>query len=251
MLITLRAKEPVVPSHLVLRRAVGIVALGLPFALAVPWWILRKSVESSISGYYYTDMRNIFIGSLCAIAVFMLCCRSYDRNDKAARTFSALCALGVAYFPIEPDSRTTLHQHQIGIAHYIFATLLFSTFVYFCLVSFKMTAANKNAARKQLQRNRVYTGCGYLIVASIFLICILKLFKVEQLIWGLDPTFCFESTALIAFGIAWLVKGETDMPGATEDKTPIRTQETSPIASDELQSGGNFPPSTVCGTEQA
>ncbi len=211
MLIVPKAKDPVVLSYLALRTAVGAVALGLPFALSIPWWVVRNHViESSISGYYYTGMRNLFVGSLCAIAMFMLCCRGYDRQDEIAGTFSAICALGVAFFPTTPDSCVTKFQGDIGTVHYVFAALLFSTLAYFCLVLFKMTAANRRVTRKKLQRNQVYTGCGYAILASMLLIIVLKMiFKVENLIGNLSPTFCFESTALIAFGFAWLVKGGT------------------------------------------
>jgi hypothetical protein len=210
MLTGPKAKDPVVLSYLALRKAVGGVALGLPFALAIPWWVLRDHIlESSISSYYYTGMRNLFVGSLCAISMFMLCCRGYDRKDEIAGAFSSLCALGVAFFPTEPDSYATPLQHHIAIAHYTFAALLFSTLAYFCLALFKMTAANKTVTREKLQRNRVYTSCGYVIIGSMLLIVLLKMFNFEHLVGSVYSTFCFESTALIAFGIAWLIKGET------------------------------------------
>ena len=48
-----------------------------------------------------------------------------------------------------------------------------------------------------------------MIVASILLILVLKLFHVTRLIGNLGPVLCFETTALLAFGVAWLTKGET------------------------------------------
>jgi hypothetical protein len=126
MLIAPKAKNPIVLSYLALRRAVGSVALGLPFALAIPWWVLKNHIiQSSISGYYYTGMRNLFVGSLCAISMFMLCSRGYDLKDEVAGMFSAFCALGVAFFPTAPDFGSTERQYDIGTAHYVFAALLF------------------------------------------------------------------------------------------------------------------------------
>src|SRR5579863_243603 len=126
MLTTPEAKNPIVLSYLALRKAVGAIALTLPFALAIPWWLLRNHmIESSISGYYYTGMRNLFVGSLCAISMFMLCCRGYDQKDEIAGICSALCALGVAFFPTTPDQGATQYQKQVGTVHYIFAALLF------------------------------------------------------------------------------------------------------------------------------
>jgi hypothetical protein len=217
------AKDPIVLSYLALRKAVGVVALGLPFAVSIPLWLLRDHlIESSISGYYYTGMRNLFVGSLCAIGMFMLCCRGYDRKDEIAGVFSAFCALGVAFFPTTPESGATPRQSHIGIAHYIFAALLFSTLAYFCLVLFKMSSATKAMTRKKVQRNRVYTVCGYVIIASITLIAILKLLlKIDHLAGNLGTVFFFETTSLLAFGTAWLIKGETFLKD--ESPEPSRT----------------------------
>ncbi|MHB1937293.1 MAG: hypothetical protein ACYCOR_12000 [Acidobacteriaceae bacterium] len=227
MFIASEAKDPVVRSYFTLRKAVGVVALGLPFALAIPWWALRGHIiEPSVSSYYYTGMRNLFVGSLCAISMFQLCCRGYDRKDEIAGIFSAFCALGVAFFPTEPNCGATPRQQHIGIAHYIFAILLFSTLAYFCLALFKMTAENRTMTRKKLERNQVYTVCGHAILASMASIALLKLLAVlhvsaiEALVVNIHTTFCFESTALIAFGVAWLIKGEAflkdEKPGPTE-----------------------------------
>src|SRR5580704_17911032 len=96
MLKAPRPEDARVLSYLALRKAVGVVALALPFVLAIPYWLLQNhALESSISGYYYTGMRNLFVGSLCAISMFMLCARGYDVKDEIAGVFASLCALGV------------------------------------------------------------------------------------------------------------------------------------------------------------
>jgi hypothetical protein len=211
MYIAQTAKDPVVLSYLALRKAVGWIAVGLPFALVIPWWIFRSHLlPTSISGYYYTGMRNLFEGSLCAIAMFNLCCRGYDWKDEIAGILSAFFALGVAFFPTRRDGIVpTLHQQLVGNAHLVFASLLFLTLAYFCLFLFRMTATNVRLTRKKLQRNQVYTVCGWLIVASLASILLFKVAKRPYLFGRLGAMFCFETIALFAFGFAWLVKGET------------------------------------------
>jgi hypothetical protein len=71
-----------------------------------------------------------------------------------------------------------------------------------------MTAADREVTPQKLQRNLVYKVCGYAIIGSMLMIGILKVFKVDQLIGPFHATFTFESTALFAFGFAWLIKGE-------------------------------------------
>jgi hypothetical protein len=55
------------------------------------------------------------------------------------------------------------------------------------------------------------------IIASMLLIFLLKMLGVKYLVGSFGPVFCFETTALIAFGIAWLTKGETFLKDETRD----------------------------------
>ena len=227
------AKNPVVLSYLALRKGVGFVAFGLPFAVSIPYCLVHHALESSISGYYYTGTRNLFVGSLCAISMFMLGCRGYDRRDEVAGLFSAICALGVAFFPTAPDYSATHRQYVIGDIHYTFAAMLFLTLAYFCLFLFRMTAAGKEITPEKRTRNRIYLVCGWIIIASIALLALVKRFKGQYLFGQIGTAFFFESTALLAFGTAWMVKGETFLkdvvrPARNETTDRIATLATSP-----------------------
>lgn len=208
-------KNPTVLSYLAVRRAVGILALALPTAVL----LAGNPLPTSISGYYYVGLhdfllRNFLVGSLCAVAMFQLGCRGYDRRDELAGIFSAVCAIGVAFFPTAPDV-PTLPQRHIGWVHYTFASLLFLTLAYFCLFLFRLTD-QRTPTRRKLLRNRVYQVCGWIILASIAAVGVFAISGLQTL-FGLGVKLIFETTALVAFGIAWLVKGETflkDLPTA-------------------------------------
>jgi hypothetical protein len=220
MLLAPVSKDPVVLSYLSLRRAVGAIAFALPFVVAIPPLLFRHTFETSISMYYYTGTRNVFVGGLCAVAMFMLGCRGYDIKDELAGLFSAICALGVAFFPTSPDCATPLQKH-VGIAHYTFAGALFLTLAYFCLVLFRMSAVGKDRTPKKVQRNLVYTICGVAILVSIGLLLLLNLvFGRTYLIGKIGTTFVFETTSLLSFGVAWLVKGGTFLKDAAPQQMP-------------------------------
>jgi hypothetical protein len=209
MRFALYAQNPATRSYQTLRKAVGWVAFLLPLALAIPWWLLGNHVlPTSVSGYYYTGMRNLFEGSLCAIGLFNFCCRGYDLQDELAGIFSALCAFGVAFFPTSPE-RATPHQKLIADWHYVFASFLFATLAVFCLFLFTMSAHGRVLTPRKKVRNVVYHACGYIILASIAAILAFKLMGRIYLIGSFGAMFIFETTALFAFGFAWLVKGET------------------------------------------
>ncbi len=69
-------------SYLGLRKAIGILGVALPFvlpfgqiflhALGIQSSLHTPVIENSVSYYYHTDMRNIFVGSMCAIGVFLV-----------------------------------------------------------------------------------------------------------------------------------------------------------------------------------
>jgi len=66
-------RDGLVISYLTLRAAVGIVGVALPPVLSGGCLLLGdcRSLERSISSYYGTGMRDVFVGLLFAIAFFM------------------------------------------------------------------------------------------------------------------------------------------------------------------------------------
>jgi hypothetical protein len=203
-------QDPLVLSYLSLRKAVGIIGFALPFVLAFGKMFLQSpGLEGSISCYYYTEMRNVFVGSMCAIGIFLMSTRGYDQKDVIAGRLACAFAVGVALFPTAPCSGAPPLYAFVPVLHRLLAALLFLTFAYFCLMLFTKTDPNKTPTRRKLQRNLVYRVCGYGILACILVIAIVQLPAVKPLVDRFDPVFWFESIAVIAFGVAWLTKGET------------------------------------------
>lgn len=182
-------------SYLSLRKAIGYIGIALPFVLAFGNLLLPKKpgMPGSISAYYYTNMGNVFVGSLCAIGIFLFSYRGYDEKDNRAGNLACLFALGVAMFPPTPEPDLSMSQnitgpHIIGIFHQIFAASLFLTLAYFCLKLFtksketdpiqerepvedRLTRSEPKTPQKD-QRNTLYEVCGYGILICIGLIIV-------------------------------------------------------------------------------
>jgi hypothetical protein len=200
--------NPLVLSYLGLRKAVGIIGLALPFALVLGKVAFgMPGIESSISSYYYTIMGDVFVGSLCAIGVFLITYRGYEHVDEVAGKLAALFSIGTALLPTQPINPTS-GQILVGRLHIILACSLFLTLAFFALVLFRKTNPNKVPTPQKIQRNSIYSACGYGILFCITLALALNFVPESSPIFYYSPLFWLESAAILLFGISWLVKGE-------------------------------------------
>lgn len=195
-------------SYLNLRKAVGIIGISLPFVLALGKRLVDgPGIQSSISAYYHTGMRDVFVGILCAIGVFLLSYRGYDRRDDFAGTLAGIFAVGVALFPTSRVEGAVARDTS-GTLHLVFAALFFLTLAYFSLVLFRKTDPTRPPTSRKKQRNVVYAICGWTILACLALIAAVSLLPADSPIRALDPVFWLEALAVVAFGVSWMTKGE-------------------------------------------
>jgi hypothetical protein len=198
-------------SYLALRKAIGLLAIAFPFVVSLGALILfQTGIQSSISSYYHTGMRDVFVGTLCAIGFFLLSYKGYERSDDIAGDLGCVFAIGVALFPITPDGAAASGARLIGYVHQAFAALFFLTLIYFSLFLFTKTGPNKSPSKRKLQRNKVYKACGYTMGICILLIAIYSFLpsKMASLLEEFEPVYWLEALAVLAFGISWFTKGE-------------------------------------------
>lgn len=221
--------DSLVISYLTLRKAIGFIGVALPFVLVLGNILIfhARAIEDSISYYYYTHMRGVLVGSLWSIGIFLFSYRGYETRDEVAGRLGCVFALGVALFPTARDKGACdiLHlsrvahaacdtPHAISFVHAVCATLLFLTLAYFSLFLFTETHPSsvpgqiQPMTRRKRERNAVYYVCGFVILASIAAILILHIAMGIKSFGPVPVLFLFESIAVEAFGISWLVKGE-------------------------------------------
>jgi len=229
-----RSSDPQLISYLTLRKAIGILGIAFPIALIIGSVTCCGCTEtqSSISAYYHTGMRNLFVGLLCAIALFLFTYTGYDSTDSTAGNIGCFFALGVAFFPTSYSGPFTscitelTKDGMISNLHFISAAGLFLTLAYISICRFTKTKEEpekcwnrlfwkKHKDRpkgRKLIRNRIYIICGLIMVCCISLIAIYKMLEGSELWQFLSKfklIFWLEALALWAFGISWLTKGRT------------------------------------------
>jgi len=200
-----------------IRKAIGWLGIILPLSLVllslIPFF--NTNVQNSISYYYYTNLRELFIGVLCPVSLFLICYKRFKnpipwKNENLMTNIAGIMALGVALVPTNPLNCSEkiytlipLCQKTIGWLHYFFAA---SFFVSLAIISIKIFTIgqkeNKDIRVSRLNENNIYRICGYAIILFIIMVPVcakLNLFH--------SSTLVFEALALGAFGISWLIKG--------------------------------------------
>lgn len=90
----------------------GIVILLVPVVYIGNWLLFIRHrggcfynpqwIPGSLSGFYYTHMRNLFVGAMCAVGVFFIAYRGHDKWDDRLTNVAGLAAICIALFPTMP-----------------------------------------------------------------------------------------------------------------------------------------------------
>jgi hypothetical protein len=196
--------EPIYTQHthtyLALRKTVGWIGILLPFTLMLGNYFIFKGdlMLPSISRYYHSEMQDIFVGTMCAMACFLFFYSGYGEIDKWMGIAAGTLAIGVAFFPT-PDGGPL---EVIGLVHYTCAVLLFLLLAAMSLFTFP----RKRPGMIKQKTDRIQIACG-LIMLTCVVILVLR-FSLGR--WRQAEScfvFVFESVALIAFGVSWLTEG--------------------------------------------
>ncbi len=205
-------------SYMTLRKAVGILGIFLPLALLAGNYFIGNccQVQSSISHYYYTVVGDLFVGTMCAIALFLMTYKGYNNIDHFATTLAGMFALLVAFFPTNEWSgclcinphRTLDNSTLRNAIHLTSASLFFITLSLISIFLFTKSTGHKTKEKKT--RNKIYVACGIIMLFSIALIASVMLLPspLKENLETYRPVFILEWVALLAFGSSWLVKGE-------------------------------------------
>jgi Protein of unknown function (DUF998) len=211
-----KQNENLIISFLTLRRLIGILGMSLPVIVVVGGFLQNGFViEPSISGYYYTNMRDFFVGILCGVALVLSSYRGYERIDRVVALTSGISAIGMVIFPTGVYSGKVIKVGMFLIddnisayIHLAFGALFFLSLSFISLFLFTRRHPGVMGKEKK-RRNIIYRACGIVMIAVIFCITLYTMFLRDTSISKIDPVLIFESVGLLAFGISWLIKGNT------------------------------------------
>jgi hypothetical protein len=217
----LEKENKLVLSYLTVRKIIGILGLLFPLILVLGSFILGHchSIQQSISNYYHTNMRDVFVGYVCTLSIFLLSYKGYDLTDRIVSALAGIFGLVVALFPtslkLNPDNSLldcniwcNIQRHNwIGQLHLISAGLFILCLCYFSL--FLFTKGETTPSPQKIIRNKIYKTAGYIMLGCIILLIIFFILpdNIYAVLLIFKPVFWLETIAFVAFGFSWLVKG--------------------------------------------
>lgn len=201
-----------VVSYLGIRRAVGAIGLALPLFLGpVGWLVFGIDIQDNISSYYHTVLRDVFVGAMCAIGIFLFCYRGYDWIESWTGNLGCASALGVALFPLDAGSDPLVQKSIIGYLHTLSGGVFFLTLAFYSLYHFPNAQEEKHeTAPHEVQRNWIYRISGMVILVSLLAMgayLVLLPADWKQELNRFNFLFWMEWVAVWAFAAAWLTKG--------------------------------------------
>lgn len=180
-----------------LRQAVGILGTVLPLLLWTTVLVVegRVSPADSISDYYFTPARDVFVGVVVTVGVFLLFYRPF-RLDSWLTSAAGVLAVVVALVPAGGDVR---------VVHLVAAALLFLVLAMISLTLFTRRAGPGSPTPTKIRQNVVHRVAGWSILALLVLAAVAGLTGILD--WWPDYLFWLEAAMLVAFGLSWFVKG--------------------------------------------
>lgn len=196
------------------RQLLGYLGLSLPLLLIAGGWLLDFSLLPSVSDYYHSTLRDLFVGALFATGI-VLCTQPRRRRMDGIVPLSGIAALGVALFPNEGGAgvdslmRSLIGTKSAAMGHYLAAVLFLGGLAYLCLIRFPENAAPKPC--------RIFRICGWLIVCGGVAATLASAIKLtgptsaQQFVITHNMVFWIEALGIWAFGLSWLIKDHCEM----------------------------------------
>jgi hypothetical protein len=215
-----------VVSYLGIRRAIGAIGLALPILLGpVGWLVFGVEFQDNMSSYYHTSMRDIFVGSMCAIGIFLFCYRGYDWIESWTGNIGCVSALCVALFPLDANSDPLHQSSAIGYLHTLSGGFFFLTLAFYSLYHFPTAKLEKHeVAPHEAQRNFIYRTSGTVILLSMAAMGAYLFLVPRDWVQTLNEynfLFWMEWVAVWSFAAAWLTKGRAILADIAVDLMSI------------------------------
>lgn len=214
-------RKHVLDTYVALRVGMTVIAFGLPFFLVLGTWMIdpRFGMLDSLSSYYHTPMRDVFVGALATIGVCLHVYKGVNPLENLLLNIAGILAVFVAFLPVRvPDAILQASPYWLPrdpftspVLHAVFAIIFFSIIAFVCIKGSRDIAhpdiesfvvKDDRSAEEKRMYTWVYWGLAVLMVVSPIAAAILTFATNSAYM-----IFAAETTALWVFATFWVIKG--------------------------------------------
>jgi hypothetical protein len=200
-------------SWLAIRLTVGLLGLLMPVLLIDGDIVVlagEPSARGSLSAYYHSGMRDVFVGILCVVGVFLITYKLSERDwDNGLTIIAGIAAVGVALFPTWTDRGQSLTPWQERLTEPTAARIHLAAAAVFTLslAIVSLRFGHRDAQRAHRRYAFANRACGVVMIAAVVALVLLKwIWSVDE-VGGYTLLLIVELVCTVAFGLSWILKG--------------------------------------------
>lgn len=202
-------------SYLLIRTVIGFILIFLPnMLLTADWLLLQEAIERSLSAYYYSALRDVLVGSLCAAGVLLIMYLFFETNiENSLSTIAGIALIGAAVLPTSRPVGTnwplghlqeSIGERSISTIHYTclsIAVLSLASICYFFGIHEGLRMPRQGRWPPNYWR-RFHFACATVAIAAVGFMAAANFGG-----WLEDSRMLGEIVASLACGLSWLMKG--------------------------------------------
>lgn len=186
-------------TYLALRAGLVSLGLTLPWVLLFGGLLSGQDLLPSMSDYYYTGLRDVFVGVLVAVGGLLIVYKGYSRWEDGALNLGGLFLAGVAFIPMQNPS-SGANRGPLSL-HGLLAVLFFVCIAYVCIFRASDTLALMQDKQREARFRKTYRRLGIATVLSP-----LAAVLVNFVLGASAQTFFVEAFGVSVFAFYWMVK---------------------------------------------
>lgn len=204
----------VLKSYFLLRVGMAGIGILMPLILWFGGLLLNVKLQTAISLYYHTPMRNVLVGCLFAVGSFLYLYKGFNKGENMASNIAGFLAIGIAIFPtsiikkaVDPSQIPTClilppecETFTAPLLHIICA-ISFFLMIAICIFTGSKTIEGLREKSRQLFYKKIYTFLSIGMIAFPLLSVLLVRLLGQNL-----PTFFVQLICIWNFSAYWIIK---------------------------------------------
>ncbi|MEM6614738.1 MAG: hypothetical protein AAF652_21350 [Cyanobacteria bacterium P01_C01_bin.72] len=200
-----RFRRHILDTYFSTRVIIASLSIIFPFLLwLVGMLLLDLKLQGSISAYYHTQLRDVFVGILFAVGASLYSYKGYTTTEDFVLDGAGFLAVGIALIPTSaPAEKLACDTFTAPFWHGICAISFFAAIAYVCIFQAKGSLEKSPLSR---ERKQFYYGIYWILGILILALPIGAALWLTVIGETGSIVFWIEAAAILVFSFYWIIK---------------------------------------------